>query len=147
MRRMILIAHDTKKADMAAWLRSKRRDLYRVELFATRSTGEAVRSKTGMPVSLFPDGPQGGDELVTEMIEGGLVDLVVFLWDPRSPQPHEIDVERLVRLAHDYDVPTALNCWTADYFFTALKKRNPRVRDNVLMEKYGDLLHALYEGD
>ena len=126
MRRMILIAHATKKKDLAAWIRSKRRDLFSVELFATRSTGEVIRSETGMPVNLLPDGPFGGDELLAGMIEEGLVDLVVFLWDCRSPQPHEIDVDRLVRLAYDYDIPTALNPWTADYFFSLLHDKKPR---------------------
>lgn len=54
------------------------------------------------------------------MIEDGIVDMVIFFWDPRSPQPHEVDVDRLVRLAYDYDIPTALNPWTADFFFSSL---------------------------
>lgn len=122
MRRMILVAHDTKKKDMVEWVRSRRQELSCVALFATRPTGEEIRSKTGMRVNLLPDGSLGGDEVVAGMIEEGLVELVVFLWDSRAPQPREIDVDRLVRLAYDHDVPTALNPWTADYFLSSSLK-------------------------
>ena len=119
MRRMILIAHESKLNDMIEWVRSRRRELSEVEIHATRSTGEKVAEVTGLPVKLLPD---GGDDAVREMIENGLVDMVLFLWHPRSPQPHEIDVEALLRLTYLHDVPTALNTWTADFFFSSLRK-------------------------
>jgi methylglyoxal synthase len=123
MLRIVLIAHDAKKKDMVEWLRSRRKELSSVELFATRATGEEILSKTGMQAYLLPDGPDGGDELVAGMVEEGLVDLVIFFWDPRSLQPHEVDANRLLRLAYVYDVPTALNPWTADFFFSSLQAK------------------------
>lgn len=120
MRRIVLIAHDAKKEDMLEWLLASREDLVDMELVTTRSTGEEVVAKAGLPATLLPGGPEAGDETVRGMIEEGLVDLVVFFWDPRSPQPREVDVDRLFRLAVVHDVPTALNPWTADFFLSEL---------------------------
>jgi methylglyoxal synthase len=133
MRRVILIAHDAKKKDMVEWLRSRRKELSSVELFATRATGEEIRSRTGMPTFLLPDGPDGGDDLVALMVEEGLVDLVIFFWDPRSLRPHEVDAHRLLRLACVHDVPTALNPWTADYFFSSLRTKEASRRRKIAM--------------
>jgi methylglyoxal synthase len=123
MPRIVVITHDAKKKDLVEWLASRRNELSSVELFATRATGEEILVKTGMQAYPLPDGPDGGDELVTRMVEEGLVDLVIFFWDPRSPQPHDVDVDRLLRLAYVYEVPTALNPWSADFFLSSLRRK------------------------
>jgi len=117
--RIVLIAHDAKKADMLEWARFNRDRLSPHDLVATRSTGDAIRKATGLDIALLKHGPEGGDAQVGAMIAEGRVDLMVFLWDPLSPQPHDVDVKALLRLAVLYDVPTACNHQTADFLISS----------------------------
>jgi methylglyoxal synthase len=61
----------------------------------------------------------GGDAQVGTMIAEGKADIVVFLWDPLTPQPHDVDVKALLRLAVLYDVPIACNRCTADFLISS----------------------------
>jgi methylglyoxal synthase len=53
------------------------------------------------------------------MISEGKIDLVIFLWDPMMPQPHEVDVKALLRITVLYNVPTACNRSSADYMISS----------------------------
>jgi methylglyoxal synthase len=58
------------------------------------------------------------------MIAENMIDLAVFLWDPLTPQPHDVDVKTLLRLAVLHDVPIACNRSTADFLISS-----PLLRD------------------
>lgn len=119
MKNIVLIAHDARKKDMIEWARFNRESLAGRSIYATRSTGEEIVQEVGLPVHLLLHGPQGGDAQVGAMIAEGKADLVVFLWDPLSPQPHDVDVKALLRLAVLHDVPTACNRRTADFLISS----------------------------
>lgn len=119
MQRIVLIAHDAKKTDIIEWSRFNREALISKELFATRSTGEEIIGKVGLPVKLLRHGPEGGDAQVGAMIAEGKVDLLIFFWDPLSPHPHDVDVKALLRLAVLHDIPTACNHRTADFLISS----------------------------
>jgi len=119
MQKIVLIAHDAKKADIIEWARFNREALISKELFATRSTGEEILGKVGLPVNLLRHGPEGGDAQVGAMIAEGKVDLLIFFWDPLSPHPHDVDVKALLRLAVLHDIPTACNHRTADFLISS----------------------------
>jgi methylglyoxal synthase len=44
---------------------------------------------------------------------------VIFLVDPLTPMPHDVDVKALMRLAVVYDIPIALNLATAEMILGA----------------------------
>ncbi len=126
MNQIVLIAHDGKKQDMVEWVRYNRGALSDKRIAATRATGEAIIRETGLEVSLLLPGQHGGDAQVGAMVAEGKVDLVVFLWDPLYPQPHDVDVKALLRLAVLHDVPIACNRRTADFLISS-----PLFRDDA----------------
>jgi len=58
-------------------------------------------------------GPLGGDLQIGARLAAGDLDGVVFLRDPMTPQPHEPDINALVRACDVHDVPCATNVATA----------------------------------
>ncbi len=50
---------------------------------------------------------------------------MIFLVDPLSPHPHDVDVKALMRLALVYDIPMALNLSSAEMVMTAVEARLP----------------------
>jgi methylglyoxal synthase len=118
-KRVVLIAHDARKRDMIEWARFNKGTLSEMELYATHSTGEEIIKNVGLDVSLLMHGPAGGDAQVGAMIAEHKVHVLVFLWDPLTPQPHDVDVKALLRLAVLHDVPTACNRQTADFIISS----------------------------
>ncbi len=116
-----LIAHDKKKPDMLAWARRHHGRLVRHPLVATGTTGALL--KADMPdldIRLMKSGPLGGDQQIGALIVEDRIGLLVFLVDPLSPHPHDVDVKALTRLAVVYDVPMACNLATADRLVAGL---------------------------
>ena len=72
-----------------------------------------------LPVTCFQSGPLGGDQQIGALIASGDLDVLVFFWDPMSPQPHDSDVKALVRIAVVWDIPIACNRTSADYLITS----------------------------
>ena len=63
-KRVALIAHDNRKADMLEWARYNRETLAVHELYATGTTGALITEELGLSVTLFLSGPLGGDQQV-----------------------------------------------------------------------------------
>lgn len=116
---IILVAHDAKKTDMLEWASFNRETLNSFEIYATQTTGQILRDKLGLAIHLLKSGPLGGDAQVASMIVEGKADILVFFWDPLTPQPHDVDVKALLRLAVLYNIPIACNRSTADYIISS----------------------------
>lgn len=107
--KLALIAHDGKKNDMVA-LAAEFRDFLRTcSLLATGTTGRRLQAELGLEVEALLSGPLGGDLQIGARLAVGEVDAVVFLRDPMTPQPHEPDINALVRACDVHDVPCATN--------------------------------------
>jgi len=115
VKNVVLIAHDSRKADLLEWVKYNKAVLREHRLFATGTTGALVQAATGLPVTRFKSGPLGGDQQVGAKIAEGDLDVLVFFWDPLEPQPHDPDVKALLRVAVLYNIPTACNRATADF--------------------------------
>jgi methylglyoxal synthase len=118
-KRIALIAHDNRKADLLAWARFNRGTLAQHELLATGTTGALVSEELGLPVHRFLSGPLGGDQQVGAAIAEGRIDAVMFFWDPLEPHPHDVDVKALLRVAVVHNVAIACNRATADFVLSS----------------------------
>jgi methylglyoxal synthase len=132
-KRIALIAHDNRKADMLEWARFNRGTLARHELFGTGTTGGLIADALDLPVHRFLSGPLGGDQQVGAWLAEGRLDIVVFFWDPLQPQPHDVDVKALLRIAVVHNCPIACNRATADFLLSSplLGERYAPMRDAV----------------
>lgn len=120
-KRIALIAHDKKKDDMID-LASEYADVLRqCILLATGTTGKRLSEEVGLTVERKLSGPYGGDlQIGAELVEGK-IDIVIFLRDPMTPQPHEPDINALVRACDVHNVVCATNVSTARMLLSQLQ--------------------------
>ena len=118
-----LIAHDNKKEEMIEWALKNKNDLARYSLCGTGTTAKRVSEKTGLQVKGYLSGPLGGDQQIGAMLAEGKLDLVIFLRDPLTAQPHEPDVSALLRLCDVQAIPLATNKTSAVIMLEALKNK------------------------
>jgi methylglyoxal synthase len=104
-----LIAHNHKKDDMVALATEFSALLSRCHLLATGTTGGRLQDEVGLAVECLLSGPLGGDLQIGARLAGGEVDAVIFLRDPMTPQPHEPDINALVRACDVHNIPCATN--------------------------------------
>ncbi len=118
-KRIALIAHDNKKAELIEWVYYNRGVLSRHELFATGTTGRLVEESIDRPVTKLFSGPLGGDQQIGALVAEGVVDMIIFFWDPMASQPHDPDIKALLRLGVVWNIPMACNRATADFMLTS----------------------------
>ncbi len=117
-----LIAHDRKKEMMIQLATAYQDILAKHTLYATGTTGAKIMSATDLQIHCFKSGPLGGDQQIGAMISEDKMDMVIFLRDPLAAQPHEPDVNALIRLSDVYEIPLATNIGTAEILIRGLKE-------------------------
>lgn len=118
-KRIALIAHDGKKAEMLEWAGRWRDTLAEHELIGTGTTASRISRQLGLEVEPLMSGPLGGDQQIGARIAEQGLDLLVFFWDPFAPQPHDPDVKALLRLAALWNIPVACNPASADFLLSS----------------------------
>jgi len=119
--RIALIAHDRKKDEMVRVAREFAPFLRCCTLCATGTTGSRLIDEVGLVVERMLSGPLGGDLQIGARLATGGIDVVIFLRDPMTPQPHEPDINALVRACDVHDVPCATNLSSARLLLAQLQ--------------------------
>lgn len=136
-KRIALVAHDHKKAELIDWVKFNKEKLTLHQLFATGTTGTLIEKTLGIEVKKLMSGPLGGDQQIGSMIAEDKLDILIFFWDPMETQPHDSDVKALLRLGVAWNIPMACDRATADFIMTS-----PFMHENyeALIPDYTDYL-------
>lgn len=131
IKNIAVVAHDHCKNELLDFIDCNYVVLSRHNLVATGTTGslvetllkEKVSQSDGdynfIPVNKLKSGPLGGDQQLGALIAEGRIDSLIFFWDPMQPQPHDVDVKALLRLAVLYNIPTASNRSSAEFLISS----------------------------
>jgi methylglyoxal synthase len=118
-KRIALVAHDNMKDDLLQWVLDHREVLASHDLIGTGTTGRLVAEHARLDVTRVKSGPLGGDQQIGGRIADGMIDVLVFFWDPLEPQPHDPDIKALLRIAAVWNIPVACNRASADFIVTS----------------------------
>ena len=111
---LALIAHDSKKEDLVYFAKSHRDELGHLNLIATKDTGQRIRSRTTLEVTLLETGRMGGEHQIASLVVSGTVNAIILLRDPLRAKSDEPDVNALQKVCDIHDVPLATNLTSAE---------------------------------
>lgn len=109
-----LIAHDKKKDAMVKFVVRHEQVLKMHDIYTTGTTGRRIEDVSGLKVNKLLSGPLGGDQQMGSLVATDQIDLVIFLRDPLTAQPHEPDVQALLRICDVNGIPLATNITSAE---------------------------------
>ncbi len=117
-----LIAHDAKKELMVQFCIAYCGILSRHNIVATGTTGKTVAEATGLEITRFLAGSQGGSQQIASRIGCDEIDLLLLFRDPLRPKPNEPDEQALLRLCDVHNIPVATNIATAEVLIHGLER-------------------------
>ncbi len=126
-----LIAHDTKKELMTQFCIAYCGILSKHNLVATGTTGKTVAEATGLNITSFLSGSQGGSQQIASRIGCDEIDMLLMFRDPLTPKPHEPDEQALLRLCDVHNIPVATNIATAEVLIHGLDRGDMDWREIV----------------
>jgi methylglyoxal synthase len=119
-----LVAHDQRKADMVDWAVTNADMLSKHKLVCTGTTGGLIQkafAEKGIEAEIIRmnSGPMGGDAEIAALVVRKQINLAIFLIDDLNAQPHEADIQMLLRQCRIHNVPIACNRYSADLMITS----------------------------
>lgn len=119
-----LVAHDHRKTDMVEWAVFNADMLAKHQLVCTGTTGGLIKEafeEKGIDAEIvcMNSGPLGGDAEIAALVVRKQVNLAIFLIDDLNAQPHEADIQMLLRQCRIHNVPIACNRYSADLMITS----------------------------
>lgn len=117
-----LIAHDSKKELMTQFCIAYCGILSHHSICATGTTGKLVEDATGLPITKFLSGSQGGAQQIGALVSCNEIDLLLMFRDPLNPKPYEPNDNDLLRLCDVHSIPVATNIATAESLVRGLER-------------------------
>ncbi|MGL5563506.1 MAG: methylglyoxal synthase [Tannerellaceae bacterium] len=119
-----LVAHDQRKVDMVEWALYNADTLSKHKLVCTGTTGHLIRKafeERGIytDITCMNSGPMGGDAEIAALVVRKQINLAIFLIDDLNAQPHEADIQMLLRQCRLHNIPIACNQYSADLMITS----------------------------
>ena len=114
MKKVALIAHDKKKDNLLEFVKKNIDIVSKFEHVGTGTTGKRNSGVLGLTEKRKKSGPLGGDQQIGALIAEDEMEFVMFFRDPLTSQPHEPDVQALIRLCDVHNVAIATNISTAE---------------------------------
>lgn len=120
-----LVAHDRRKSDMVDWAMYNAKVLSKHKMVCTGTTGKLISTAfiekdIQADIICVSSGPFGGDAEIAAMVVKKEINLAIFLIDDLNPQPHDADIQMLLRQCRIHNVPIACNRYSADLMITSL---------------------------
>lgn len=128
LKTIALIAHDRRKQDMVDWVKYNAEVLVHNNLVCTGTTGTLIEDTLIdyfandpriINIIKMNSGPMGGDAEIAAMVVKGEIDFCIFLIDDLNPNPHEADIQMLLRQCRIHNIPVACNRSTADFIISS----------------------------
>lgn len=117
-----LIAHDSKKELMVQFCIAYCGILNRHNLCATGTTGKLVAEATGLQITRYLSGMQGGDQQISARIACDEIDLLLYFRDPLTVKANEPNEADMLRLCDMRNIPVATNIATAEVLIHGLDR-------------------------
>ncbi|MBW7845829.1 MAG: methylglyoxal synthase [Bacteroidia bacterium] len=130
IKRIALVAHDNCKQELLDWVKCHWNEIIQYELVCTGTTGNLVEEmllqcmdengdELRLKMTKLKSGPLGGDQQLGAAICNAEIDALFFFWDAMEPQPHDVDIKALLRIATLYNIIYACSRSTADLIITS----------------------------
>jgi len=115
LKSIALIAHDNLKLDLADFVTRNNGLFSKLDIYATKTTASLLFKKnSNLDINTVLSGPHGGDLQIGSLIASDKIDAMIFFWDPLSPQPHDVDIKALLRIAVLKNILLASNLASAE---------------------------------
>ena len=117
-----LIAHDSKKELMVQFCIAYCGIFAKHNICATATTGKLVSDATGLEITKFLSGSQGGAQQIASRVSYNDIDILFFFRDSLNKRAYEPDDADILRLCDVHNIPFATNIATGEVLIQGLQR-------------------------
>jgi len=116
------MAHDKRKELMVQFFIAYSGILSKHALYSTAVTGRLVTEATGLDVTLFLSGDQGGSQQIGARVAYNEIDILIVFNDPFEESTLDAEIYKIIRHCDMHNIPVATNIATAEIIIRALDR-------------------------
>lgn len=114
MKSIVVMAHNTKKPELATFLKEREQFLWGRNLVATGRSAEFLEKENfTLPIKHLSQGKYGGYNQITAMVKNKEVDMLIFFQDVEVKEHHD-DIRNLLDACNTNNIPVAINPASAE---------------------------------